>query len=217
MKQFYKIQLKLLTPLFYWSTISSGVVFTDEFIGDLALYYAVNRVVKQCDFSNSFFGKFQPNYEEILELDYWISVARPVYNSLFNRTDLLAHKTEFKAEVISSTPRLEKQSSKSPFKGYFRQQGISPNSTFEAIFYGEESQIPPAIRVGTHLHTLVEVSYEELTDDSIVLLNLYTWQKIFQRKVDLSLGTIEFKSPAYVLLETKLTSELKNEISEIHN
>lgn len=213
MKQFYKLKLKLLTPLFYWSKVSPGAVFTDEFIGDLALYYAFNTMLKVRDVSESFFGKFNPNYEEITQFGFWLSCARPLE---IKRTEIYAHKTEFKAEVINHTSKLDDKSAKSPFKGYFKQQGIEPLSTFEVVFFGEKSQIPPCLRIGTHLHTLVEIcETTEICDNDLVDINLYSWQKLFNQKIDLSKGEINYRLPIYVIYQTKISDAIRDSVARI--
>jgi len=215
MKKFYKLKFTLLTPFFYWSKISPGAVFTDEFIGDLALYYAINRIQNIKDVSTSFFGKFNPNYDEIKDFGFWISCARPVD---IQRSELYAHKTEFKAEVINHTPKLDEKAGKSPYKGYFKQQGINPLSTFEAIIYCEKELIPPTIRTGTHLHTLVQIDIDEMIDYSNpVQINLFSWQQIYKLKTDINNGSIEYKLPIYVIYDTHLTKEIKDEIIKIFN
>lgn len=212
MKEFYRLKLTLLTPLFYWSKISPGAVLTDVFIGDLALYYAINKVANLVDVSSSFYGKFVPNYQEIKKFDFWVSCARPIK---YDRTEYYSHKTEFKAEVGNSTPKLEELASKSPYKGWFRQQGIAPLSQFEAIIYAPKDIIPPTIRVGTHLHTLVKIDCVPLKEEDNILLNLYSWQNIFNQNIDISLGRLEYKLPVYITLDLPLSDKIKNEIAKI--
>lgn len=214
MRGFYKLKLTLLTPLFYWSKISPGATFTDDFIGDLALYYAVNRVLGIKNVTPSFHGKFTPNYEEIKDLGFWISCARPINTSV---TGFMSHKTEFKAEVVNTTPKLEEASGKSPYKGWFRQQGIEALSEFEVIIYCDKKNIPNAIRVGTHLNTLVSIEVQPFVENNDVLLNLYSWQKIYKLPVDLSNGYIEYKLPIYMTYLTPLTKENQDAIVSIFN
>jgi len=56
----------------YCKATNDGAI-TSDFIGDIALTYALNRIRKDKNFYKEFRQK--PNYVELRELDYFFSVA----------------------------------------------------------------------------------------------------------------------------------------------
>ena len=87
----FPISVRLLAPMFNYCKATNDGAITSDFIGDIALTYALNRMRKDKNFYKEFRQK--PNYVELRELDYFFSVAKPVKmqmtglyvrNTLFN-------------------------------------------------------------------------------------------------------------------------------------
>lgn len=156
------LKLTLLNHLFYYTEVSGGSTsasVTGDFIGDLALTYAFNKVLTP---NNNYYRYLKkPKYEEIKDFGFYCSVARPMTRS--KRTEAYIQNTLFNTDGFVDVKAIEK-SGKSPYKNFRQVQGIELGTTFQALFLCNENiKLPPVIRVGRALETLVAV--EEVTLD----------------------------------------------------
>lgn len=199
----YKITL--LSPLFYYTKTESGVASTTPFIGDLALTYATNFALSQ-NSKITYQTKSKPDYEEIKELGFLWTVARPLK---VKRTPVYARYTSPIADGMVRKDLIELMG-KALFKNYFHVQGIEVGSTFQASFIGE-LDLPKkfTLRIGNGRECLVllEKINEPKKD---IWINYYTISKIFNKTFKLKEGfTIEPVLAQYIIVKGLNEENLK--------
>lgn len=178
------IKLRLLSPLFNYSKVTNEGAITSDFIGDLALTYALNRVRKDREFAENFFQRSAraPNYSELRELNYYFTVAKPI-PFRFEMTGMYLRNTLFSTDGYPDVKTIE-ASGKNLFKNYFRVQGVRPDSELSTCLLCRDSfqpQMPFAIRLGTGRECLAlleqDKSFNEKRDE--VWLNAFTLKWVF--------------------------------------
>ena len=157
------LKIILLSPLFNYSRITNEGCITSDFVGDLALTYAVNRVLKERNFYEKF--KAKPTYEELKCLDYYLTVGKPDPKK-FRMTGIYIRNTIFNADgypdmdVLSGEGRFP--TGKTLFKNYFKVQGIKPEPEFSSFLICKDRfqlELPFTIRLGTGRECLVGQGY----------------------------------------------------------
>lgn len=174
------LKLTLLNHLFYYTEVSGGSTsasVTGDFIGDLALNYAFKKTLQSND--NHYRHLKRPKYEEIKDFGFYCSVARPVKRS--KRTEAYIQNTLFNTDGFTDVKAIEK-SGKSPFKNFRQVQGIEIGTTFQALFFANEKLVlPPVIRVGRALETLVlveQINFNKNIEDEF-WLNAFSLKTVF--------------------------------------
>ncbi|MBD0405055.1 type I-D CRISPR-associated protein Cas5/Csc1 [Flammeovirga sp. EKP202] len=168
----YTIELTLLNHLFY-NTENSNGVYTAPFIGDLALTYALRKVLVENWETPKYRRK--PFYQEIKDWGFYVSVATPVD---YTYTEVYTRNTLFNVDGFVNTDAITK-SSKSPYKTLFYTQGVAVGSVFECqIFSREPLEIPSVLRVGNGRETLVSVKERTKKPDTL-WLNIFTQKEVF--------------------------------------
>lgn len=223
------IKIKLLSPLFNYSKVTNGGTITSDFIGDIALTYALNRVLKDNGgFPENLFQREArpPNYVELQGLDYYFTVAKPmkfeltgiyIRNTLYN-TDNYPH-----ADIIGK----EGAARKSLFKNYFRVQGIRPEGEFSTCLICRDSfqlSLPFVVRLGTGRECLALLERDTLFDEnkSEVWLNAFALKWIFnnltkavKRLTEDKRFHFEYKLENYTLMKQVSVEQLKFIFDEI--
>lgn len=174
------LKLTLLNHLFYYTEVSGGPTsasVTGDFIGDLALNYALKKTIASNDNHYRYLKK--PDYKEIKDFGFYCTVARPIKRS--NRTEAYIQNTLFNTDGFVDVKAIEK-SGKSPFKNFRQVQGIEVGTTFQALFFSKEKlKLPPVIRVGRALETMVLVE-EAVLDKNMedeFWLNAFSLKTVF--------------------------------------
>lgn len=174
------LKLTLLNHLFYYTEVSGGSTsasVTGDFIGDLALTYAFQKALSSTPDYYRYLKR--PRYEEIRDFGFYCTVAKPLYRN--QRTEAYIQNTLFNTDGFIDVKAIEK-SGRSPYKNFRQVQGIRLGSSFQALFLAKQPMvIPPVIRVGRALETLIAV--EEITDKNMqsdeFWLNAFTLKKVF--------------------------------------
>jgi CRISPR-associated protein Csc1 len=215
------IKITLLSPLFNYCLITSGGCITSNFIGDLALTYALNRVRWDCNFYTEF--KKQPSYEELNQLPYTFTVAKPDSNT-FKMTGIYIRNTLFNTDGFTDMDVLSSDGSfasgKSLFKNFFKVQGVKPESTFSTCLIAKDSfrlELPLAVRLGTGRECLALL--EKSDKPSEIWLNAFTLKKVygnFIKTLQVLKGNnlensyhFEFKLENYILVKSVKIDDLK--------
>src|SRR5690606_752767 len=150
------LKLTLLNHLFYYTEVSGGSAsasVTGDFIGDLALTYAFDKALRCNDNYYRYLKK--PEYQEILDFGFYCSIASPTKRSA--RTEAYIQNTLFNVDGFIDVKAIEK-SGKSPFKNFRQVQGIQTGTSYQTLFFSKSKvDLPPVIRVGRALETLVSV------------------------------------------------------------
>lgn len=172
------IRLSLLNHLFYFTEVSGGktsATVTGNFIGDLALTYSFEKVLKA---SGGYYRHLEtPVYEEIRDFGFYCTVARPLERS--NKTEAYIQNTLFDVDGFVDVKAIEK-SGKSPFKNFRQVQGLRIGTSFQALFLSEKKMpLPPVIRVGRALETLVLVEEMVLPPTDEFWLNAFSLKTVF--------------------------------------
>ncbi|MEM7369557.1 MAG: type I-D CRISPR-associated protein Cas5/Csc1 [Bacteroidota bacterium] len=162
------LKLTLLNHLFYYTEVSGGSTsssITGDFLGDLALNYALNKALT----SNPSYYRYlkKPEYQEIGEFGFYCTVARPMQKS--NRTEAYIQGTSFNTDgIFAITPpslsgSLYQKAAKSPYKTYRQVQGMKIGSSYQALLLSKTKlSLPPVVRVGRALESLVQIEEVEL-------------------------------------------------------
>jgi len=124
------IRIKLLSPLFNYCKVTNSGAITSDFIGDLALTYALNRAGKQQPFKPFAENLYQvtaraPNYYELRELDYYFTVAKPIR---WGMTGIYIRNTLFNVDNFLDQGIIGRDGSarKSLFKNFFECKEFAP-------------------------------------------------------------------------------------------
>lgn len=180
------LKLTLLNHLFYYTEVSGGSTsasVTGDFIGDLALTYAFNKALNPNPQYYRFLQK--PVYEEVRDFGFYCSVARPMERS--QRTEAYVQSTSFNTDgILAMIPTVSgsqyQKAGKSPYKTFRQVQGIQLGSSFQAVFLSREKvELPPVVRVGRALESLVSVEEVELNQQhkNEFWLNAYSLKVVF--------------------------------------
>jgi CRISPR-associated protein Csc1 len=203
------LKVKLLSPMFNYCRVTTGGAITSDFIGDIALTYAVNRVRKNRNFYEEFRRK--PYYEELRRLDYYFSVGKPIQ---YETTGIYTRNTLFN---IDGFPDLDAimLSGKNLFKNYFKVQGIRPEGEFSTCLICKDSFIlalPFTIRLGTGRECMAIIDRDDNFDDNL-WLNAFTLKTVFgnlQTTIQsLKSYYFEYKIENYILMKNISTEQVK--------
>jgi CRISPR-associated protein Csc1 len=218
----FPISVKLLSPLFNYCKVTNGGAITSDFIGDIALTYALNRVRKDKNFYQEFRKK--PNYAELRDLDYFFTVARPVNMKM---TGLYTRNTLFNVDGGPDYGILNVVGS-NLFKNYFKVQGVSIESQFSSILLckdGFRPSLPFTVRLGTGRECLALIERDETFNDrkDDVWLNVFSLKTIFGDSAVKSTVRIvktyhfDYKLENYILLKRVQLSQVKDIFSEFYD
>lgn len=224
------LKIKLLSPLFNYSRVTNGGAITSDFIGDMALTYALNRVRKDRAFVENFFQRAarSPNYAELRELDYHFTVAKPIR---FEMTGIYIRNTLYNTDNYPHADLIGKEGAarKSLFKNYFRVQGIRPEGEFSACLLCRDSfhlQLPFAVRLGTGRECLALLERDRTFDEAKeeVWLNAHALKWVFgnlpmaiRRLTEDGRLFFEYKLENYVLMKRVSIEQVKYIFSEVFN
>jgi len=212
----YPLRIKLLSPFFNYAYATNEGALTSEFIGDIALAYALNRALKQQNFYSEFRKK--PFYQELRNLDYCFTVARPL---LTRRTGIYIRATQFNCDGGPDYDIIGREGNyhfgKNLFKNTWKVQGIAPESEFSCWMLCKESfkiQLPFAIRLGTHRECLAVLEKDINADEENIWLNAYSLKEIFgeeavQRFIETRSYSVDFKLQHYILLKNLQLNQVK--------
>lgn len=208
------LKIILLSPLFNYSRITNEGCITSDFVGDLALSYAVNRVLKERNFYEEF--KAKPTYEELRSLDYYLTVGKPNPEK-FRMTGIYIRNTMFSADgypdmdVLSGEGRFP--TGKTLFKNYFKVQGIKPEAEFSSFLICKDRfqlGLPFTIRLGTGRECLALLD-EDVTPPREAWLNIFSLKTVYgedtvKKAIQVLTSSkqpyrVEFRLENYILLK----------------
>lgn len=222
----YPLKLRLISPLFNYGQVTNGGAITSDFIGDIALTYALNRVRKDAHFYQVYRDK--PYYEELKTLDYLFTVARPIVTQ---RTGIYVRNTLFNVdggpdhEILGKDGRFSV--AKNLFKNYFKVQGIRPEGLYSVYLITRDNlqlDFPLTLRLGTGRECLAILNLitnkKELKQRPDIWLNAFTLKNIvgkeaIKRFIELKHFHIDYRLEQYVLLK-KLNLEQTQSIFSTH-
>ena len=207
----FPISVRLLAPMFNYCKATNDGAITSDFIGDIALTYALNRVRKDKNFYQEFRQK--PNYFELRKLDYFFSVAKPVKTQL---TGLYVRNTLFNVDggpdfdILGQSGRFA--TGKNLFKNFFKVQGVALESIFSACLFCKDTlkpRFPLAVRIGTGREclALLEQDHEFDENKNDLWLNAFSLKTIFgDEAIKLAVKMLQsyhfdYKLENYILLK----------------
>ncbi len=203
------LRVKLLSPLFNYCRVTTGGAITSDFIGDIALTYAVNRVRKDRNFYEEFRRK--PYYEELRGLDYYFSVGKPVR---YEMTGIYTRNTLFNTDGFPDLDAIM-SSGKNLFKNYFKVQGIRPEGEFSACLICKDSftlSLPLTIRLGTGRECMAIIDRDDKFDGNL-WLNAFTLKTVFDNLQttiqSLKAYFFEYKLENYILMKNISTEQVR--------
>ena len=194
------LKITTLAPFFYYSKLTNEGYITDPFIGDIALAYALNKVLSLENFYTEFREK--PVYREIKKLPFVFSVAKPIkYNltPVYRRNTLFSNDGGPFIKIIENSGRLL-------FKNYFMIQGIKPNSIFSCFILVKNNfniKFPLTLRIGTGRECLIKLEIEKISQEN-VWLNFYSLKNIYNVEnliSELDEYHVEFKLSNYIIFK----------------
>jgi hypothetical protein len=221
----FPILVKLLSHLFNYCKVTNNGAITSDFIGDIALTYALNRVRKDKNFYEEFRKK--PNYSELRELEYFFSVAKPLK---IRMTGLYIRNTLFNVDggpdfdVLG--PRARFPTGKTLFKNYFKVQGVSLESTFSTFLFCNDAfvpNLPLAVRLGTGRECLATLERDKdfNNKNNDVWLNAFSLKNVFGNEAlklavqSLKTYHFDYKLENYILLK-HVTLEQASKIFSVY-
>ena len=206
------LRVKLLSPMFNYCRVTTGGAITSDFIGDIALTYAVNRVRKDRNFYEEFRRK--PYYEELKGLDYYFSVGKPIRCEM---TGIYTRNTLFNVDGFPDMSIIGKDglAAKNLFKNYFKVQGVRPEGEFSVCLICKDSfvlALPFTIRLGTGRECMAILDRDDKFDDNL-WLNAFTLKTVFgnlQTTIQsLKSYYFEYKLENYILMKNISTEQAK--------
>jgi CRISPR-associated protein Csc1 len=198
-------RITLLSPLFYYTKTESGVASTTPFIGDIALIYATNFALSG-ENDITYQTKSKPDYEEIRDLGYLWTVARPIK---IMRTPTYARNTSPISDGMVRKDLIDLMG-KTLFKNYFHVQGIEVGSEFQVSLLGELN-FPDkfTLRIGNNRDCLILLKRIDNIEKDI-WINYYTITKIFGKDIPLKEGlTIEPILAQYIIMKGLSEEDIK--------
>ena len=197
------LKVKLLSPFFNYCEVTTGGAITSRFIGDIALTYAVNRMLR--DTIPGIHQEFRrkPNYIEINQLPYYCTVAKPIRVEM---TGLYVRNTLFNVDGYTDVGALE-AAGKNLFKNYFKIQGVRPEAEFSTCLIFRDSfifKLPFVVRLGTGRECLAVLDTDKEFDGT-VCLNAFTLKHVFgnlQAAIkEVKTYSFEYKLENYILMK----------------
>jgi len=170
------IKISLLSHFFNYSRLTNQGAITSDFIGDIALNYALNRVLKLENFYTEF--RTKPKYEELIKLPYTFTVAKPVS---YEWTPIYIRNTLFNVDGYPDLKAID-LSGKSPFKNFFKVQGIQVGSEFTVFLICKKEfnvKLPFVIRLGTGRETLALLEKHTKSNSEQAWLNVFSLKNIY--------------------------------------
>ncbi|PSJ72487.1 type I-D CRISPR-associated protein Cas5/Csc1 [Sphingobacteriales bacterium UPWRP_1] len=175
------IRLTLLNHLFYYTEVAGGnasATLTGAFLGDLALNYALQRVMSGG--IDTYQYRAKPDYAQLAQFGFYCTVAKP--EGMVKRTEIYINNTLFNCDGYVDVDNIL-LSGKSPYKNYRQVQGIAAGTSFiAAVLSNQTLNLPPAIRMGRAKETLLKI--EQLPDKDFTnqdfWLNAYTLATVYQ-------------------------------------
>lgn len=207
------LRVKLLSPMFNYCRATTGGAITSDFIGDIALTYAVNRIRKDKNFYEEFRQK--PYYEELSTLDYYFSVGKPIH---YEMTGIYTRNTLFNVDGFPDMSIIGKDglAAKNLFKNYFKVQGIQPRGEFSSCLICKDSfslELPFTVRLGTGRECLAIIDKDKDFDGNL-WLNAFTMKIVFcnlQAAIKiLQSYFFEYKLENYILMKNISTEQVNN-------
>lgn len=198
------LTLTLLSPLFNYARITNGGCITSDFVGDIALNYALNRVLKLEPFYDTY--KWQPDYKELSRLPFAFTVGKPIS---FRWTRIYIRNTLFNVDGGTYLDAIE-TSGRKLFKNFFKVQGIQPGANFSTYLLSRNDfrlDLPITLRLGTGRECLALLSRTEPdSQNEEIWLNLYTLKHIYnndRRALEVLRGNYQFvfKLHHYILVQ----------------
>lgn len=185
------VEIRLIAPLQYLSNQSKGGMRTAPFIGDIALTYSMAHSMGMIDYPPA--NRFQPHYEEIVDLPFLFTVAVP--DSLLKYGDWSA---EYMKQMTRNTmlgidyngtnmyPGYRVGSSM--YKNFYFVQMMKPSNDFTfiaALILKDDNftSLPSALRVGNAKTGILSLSYRESLQGFDYYINRYTVENIFGKKL----------------------------------
>ncbi|MBE7446643.1 MAG: type I-D CRISPR-associated protein Cas5/Csc1 [Planctomycetia bacterium] len=206
------LRVKLLSPMFNYCRVTTGGAITSDFIGDIALTYAINRVRKDRNFYEEFRRK--PYYEELRGLDYYVSMGKPVK---YEMTGIYTRNTLFNVDGFPDMSIIGKEglARKGLFKNYFKVQGIQPEGEFSTCLICKDSftlDLPFTIRLGTGRECMAILDRDDKFDGNL-WLNAFTLKTVFgnlQTTIkSLKSYLFEYKLENYILMKNISTEQVR--------
>lgn len=218
------LKIKLFSPLFNYCRLTTGGTITSDFIGDIALNYAVNRVRKDKNFYEEFRKK--PYYAELKNLNYYFSVGRPIY---YETTGIYTRNTLFNTDGFPDKEAIE-SSGKNLFKNYFKVQGIRQEGEFSTCLICKDSfselfskDLPFTIRLGTGRECLAIIDKDNSFDEynKCLWLNAFSLKNIYGN-LKITIQTLksyyfEYKLENYILMKNITVEQAKTIFSGVFN
>lgn len=199
---------------------AAGATTTSQWIGDLALMYAINSSlnIKNIPFK---YASHRPSYGDILETGIFTSIAMPIGHC--KRTQVFDIATSFISDGFPNMKAIE-DSGRAPMRNWMKRQGLQPGNKFSFALFtkDEELKIPEkfTIRLGNTKECLAVCTSEKGKFTGTLCLNAYTIGLIYGNDGLIDILSkirennpeiyIEQKSSQYLLINNFPLSGLKD-------
>ncbi|WP_153280205.1 type I-D CRISPR-associated protein Cas5/Csc1 [Thermoplasma sp. Kam2015] len=197
------IKLTAIEPINYYYQPSGRGNRSSQFIGDIALKYAM---LHQLGIDNiPFTNRFKPEYEELKRYNFWFSVAVPGFMAGLDEGNIelfkpLIRNTLQGIDYNGSNVHPAIKVGQVMYKNFYFQQPIKPGSKFYAIILDDGKwPLPQVLRVGTGKTGVLKI--EEIEPEGIkIYINLYTLRNIISLDIN-KLQNIKMEFSEHVVLQ----------------
>ncbi len=181
-----KLRLITLSPLNYYYTEAGSGMLPSNFIGDIALKYAL---LHQLGLDNFFQpGKRNPTYQEdLVPYKFWFTVAMPPFFSIGKGestpelTKPIKRNTMQGIDYNGTNVHPLVRTGSIMYKNFYFQQFIKPGNIFYSILISKEHlELPQVLRLGTGKTGMVKIEIVENIDIK-PYINLYTIKNILKK------------------------------------
>jgi len=211
-----KIRATVISPINYYLIQGGRIERPGNFIGDIAIKYAILHQIGIGEFFKV--SCYKPDYRELTEYDFWPTVAIP---EGFDRNDFsdlpilmkpMIRNTMQGIDVDGSNTHRKINTGSIMYKNFYMQQFIKPGNVF--FFYIVDNgnlDIPSVLRVGTGkvgALKMEEVPYSHMN----AFVNLYTVKNILGKLVEFnSLNSMNFPFSQHISLPYYIVGPLNSE------
>lgn len=210
-----KYEVELLTPLFYNSSLDSGAAgsnVTFDWIGDLAIDYAINFALDQKKIIFKY-TSHKPDYSEIKDFNFISSIAYSKIN--VKKTRVYDFATSFISDGYLPVKVMEK-SGRSPFRNWIKRQGLEPGNKFYFYILARDNKKLPevfTIRLGNMKSCIAVCRHITGNKTDTLWANLFTLNIVSSRFNidDIGINNVTYISDRYVIkkdMDVQLWSKL---------
>lgn len=210
-------EIEVVSPINYYFIPAAGGMRSSNFIGDIALKYAMLHQMGELNYVSP--TKFKPTYEELLKFPFWFTVAVNEKLAFGKGRDTIFMKNMVRNTMqgidyngTNSYPGF-KEGSKM-YKNFYFQQPLKPGNQFYVYFISKngEAEVPSVMRIGNNKTGIITLR-KHLGEPFDAMINAYTFRNILGKDIP----NINYNYTNHVVLQYFLLGMLsRDEVSKAY-